>query len=342
MKPLSIYASCTMAPRWVERFDNEYTFEFRDWWATKTLLPKAEFIPKLAGRHILITEFDEVDRDVIEASPDLFMIADCRGGTVNIDKDAATEHGVIVTNTPGGNAESVADLTVALMVMISRNLLRGINTLYSGGWVEAGFEQTYLNHMGLELPGKTVGLIGMGFVGQRTAHRLRGFDMHVLGYDPYVKQEAVSDLGVTMVDMDTLLAEADYVSLHVPVLPSTRGMFGAREFGLMKPSAFFINTARAALVDEAAMVDALTDRKIAGAALDVFHTEPLPSDYPLLKLPNVIALPHLGGATFEVADHHAQIAYESIQGFLSGSPINVQNPDALAAATEKMRSVVGS
>ena len=340
MKSLSIYASCTMAPRWVERFNNEFAFEFRDWWATKTLLPKAEFIPKLAERHILITEFDEIDREVIEAAPDLFMIADCRSGTVNIDKDAATEHGIIVCNTPGRNAEAVADLTVTLMVMAARNLLRGINTLYSGDWVTVGFAQTYLNHMGYELPGKTVGLIGMGFVGQRTAHRLRGFDVKIVGYDPYVQQDAVTDLGVTMVDLDTLLGQSDFVSLHVPVLPSTRGMFGVREFGLMKPSAYFINTARAALVDEAAMVDALTSGKIAGAALDVFHTEPLPRDYPLLKLPNVIAIPHLGGATFEVSDHHAQIAYESIQGFLGGNPINVQNPDALAAATDKMKATV--
>lgn len=155
----------------------------------------------------------------------------CRSGTGNIDKEAATEHGIIVCNTPGRNAEAVTDLTVTLMVMVARNLLRSINTLYSGDWVEVGFDQTYLNHVGYELPGKTIGLVGMGFVGQRTAHGLRGIDVNMLGSDPYVRQDAVADLGVAMVDLDTLLQQSDFVSLHVPVLPSTRGMFGEREFG---------------------------------------------------------------------------------------------------------------
>jgi phosphoglycerate dehydrogenase-like enzyme len=172
---------------------------------------------------------------------------------------------------------------------------------------------------------------------------LRGFDVdRMLGYDPFVSAETMAEWRIEKVELDDLLRRSDIVSLHAPATKATTGMIGAREFGLMKPSAYLINTARAALVDEASLIDMLTNQKIAGAALDVFYQEPISADHPLLQLPHVVALPHIGGASLEVADHHSRIAYENLMRFLSGEPINVVNPAALEAAQARLTHMVNS
>lgn len=333
---MKIFASCNMPSQWVQRFSSEFEFDFHDWGANKALLPRDEFLARLAGCPVLITEFDDIDAAVMDANPDLAAIVDCRGTPVNIDIDAATQRGIAVMNTPGRNADAVADLTAALMVMIARGLLPAIRLMESGGWEQQGFKNFYLSHLGREVAGTTVGLIGVGAVGRKVAYRLRGFDVNLLGFDPYVKQADVDALGIQMMALDDLLQQSDFVSLHAPITPQTTGMIGAREFGLMKPTAYFVNTARAVLVDEQALINAVTNERIAGAALDVFHQEPLPTDYPLLGLPNVVAIPHLGGATVEVAAHHSRIAYDSIQGLLRGEPINVVNQPAFDRAHERL------
>ncbi|MEL6151169.1 MAG: NAD(P)-dependent oxidoreductase [Chloroflexota bacterium] len=325
-----------MPPQWVERFSAEFEFDFHDWGSTKTLLPQDEFFGRLQGCPILITEFDEVTADVIAQCPDLVAIVDCRGNPVNIDIDAATAHNIAVMNTPGRNATAVAELTIALMVFVGRDLVTASREIEEGEWEKQGFKGFYLNHFGNEVAQSTVGLVGVGAVARKVAKRLQGFDVKLLGYDPFVMQEQVDDLNIDMVGLDDLLQQSDFVSLHAPITPETTSMIGAREFDMMKPSAYLINTARAVLVEEAALLDAVVNNRIAGAGLDVFHQEPLSPTYPLLRQPNVIAIPHLGGATHQIPYHHSEIAYNNIKALLAGSPVNIVNRDVVDAVLARL------
>ncbi|MEL7234998.1 MAG: NAD(P)-dependent oxidoreductase, partial [Chloroflexota bacterium] len=176
----------------------------------------------------------------------------------------------------------------------------------------------------------------VGAVARKVAKRLQGFDVKLLGYDPFVMQEQVDDLNIDMVGLDDLLQQSDFVSLHAPITPETTSMIGAREFDMMKPSAYLINTARAVLVEEAALLDAVVNNRIAGAGLDVFHQEPLSPTYPLLRQPNVIAIPHLGGATHQIPYHHSEIAYNNIKALLAGSPVNIVNRDVVDAVLARL------
>jgi len=339
---MKIFASGNLSQRWLDRFREHFELDYYDWGSRGEFLPEDEFIQRLQGASILITEADEVTGTIMDSAPDLALIIDCRAATVNVDVKAATERGIVVCNTPGRNADAVADLTIAMMVMVLRKVWPGLKHLHDGTWHEWGFDRSYLWNRGHELPEKTVGLIGLGAVGRKVAYRLQGFDVTLLGYDPFVSQADAASLGIEMAGLDDLLIRSDIVSLHAPITPQTKGMIGRREFELMKPSAYFINTARAVLVDEAALIEALTNHRIAGAALDVFHQEPLPADYVLFTLPNVVALPHIGGATFEVTDHHSRIAYQTLMSFLDGKPVNVVNPEALASAQARLGTYRGS
>lgn len=339
---LRIFASGTITPRWLARFSEDFEIDYFDRAGEERSLSSAELIERLQGCQVLITELDQIGTTIMNAAPDLAAIIDCRAAAVNIDIDAATERGIVVFNTPGRNADAVADLTIALMVMALRNVGLAMQNVRSNDWFERGLQESYLLHRGHELPGKTVGLVGVGIIGRKVAARLRGSDVKILGYDPFVSADDMAKWQIEKVQLDDLLRQADIISLHAPVTKATTGMIGAREFGLMKPTTYFINTARAALVDEASLMDVLTNRKIAGAALDVFHQEPLPADHPLLQLPHVVVLPHIGGATLEVADHHSRIAYENLTKFLDGDPINIINPAAVEAAYNRLTQVSNS
>jgi phosphoglycerate dehydrogenase-like enzyme len=183
---------------------------------------------------------------------------------------------------------------------------------------------------GNELWGKTVGIVGLGAVGREVAKRLKGFDTELLVYDPYVSAEVIEHLGAQNVDLKTLLTTADVVTLHAPLTEETRGMLGREELGLMKPSAFLINTARSELTDEGALYAALKEGGIGGAALDVFAEEPPPADHPLLQLPNVIATPHIGGNTWEIPAHQSRIVVSDLERIFQGKrPLHVVNPETL-------------
>ena len=183
---------------------------------------------------------------------------------------------------------------------------------------------------GTELWNKTVGLVGLGAIGRKVAARLKPFEMNLIAYDPYIDPKIPKELGIELVNLDELLIRSDFVSLHASVTPESRGMLGAREFNLMKPTAYFINTARAALIDETALYEALASHEIAGAGLDVFMDEPPPPDYPLLTLDNVVATPHIGGNTHEVVTRQSQIVTSDIMRVLRGErPLYVVNPEVL-------------
>ncbi len=235
-----------------------------------------------------IAGLDVIDASVIERAERLTVIARYGVGVSNVDLEAAKQRGIAVTVTPGANSKSVAELTIAQMLNLLRPMLVASADTRQGGWMRT---------KGLSLEGKTVGLVGFGAIGHEVARRLEGFDCHVVAHDPVMDTAFAAAHKVEVVTLPDLLAQADIVSLHVPVLDSTREMVNAEFLALMKPGAVLINTARGELIDEEALVAALESGKVKGAALDVFQVEPPGADHPLMRFPQVIPTPHMGSHT---------------------------------------------
>jgi D-3-phosphoglycerate dehydrogenase len=235
-----------------------------------------------------IAGLDTIDRRVINAADCLRVIARYGVGVDSVDLEAAREKGIVVTNTPGANSGSVAELAIGLLLALARNMVSAALATKSGSWPRLA---------GLSLEGKTIGLIGLGAVGRQVARRLAGFDCHILAYDPLVPESRATGLGVRMLPMEEVIAQADFLSLHCPLNDQTRALVNAELIKKMKTGAFLINTARGELVDEVALLQALKNGKLKGAALDVFVNQPPAADNALLALPQVIATPHMGAHT---------------------------------------------
>jgi len=234
----------------------------------------------------------KVTADVLENTGRLKVIGRAGVGVDNIDVEAATRKGVVVMNTPGGNSVAVAELTVGLMLVLLRQLVPAIASTKGGRWEKKRFAG------GHELFRKTVGLVGFGSIGQLVAQRCLAFGTTVIAYDPH-PVEASRRLGVQIVPLDELFRRADIVSLHVPLMENTRNLVGRAQLGLMRKGSYLVNCARGGIVDEAALADALRDGTLSGAAMDVFATEPVPKDHPLLSLESFLCTPHLGASTEE-------------------------------------------
>lgn len=298
----------------------------------KRLLAGRKLVRALAGVDVFVTEVDQVRSRVLEQADQLQVVACCRAEPVNVDIGAATDRGIPVLYTPGRNAQAVADLTVGLMLMSLRKIPQAMDILLQEDGPQGMVKMAvaFFDLKGSELCGKTVGIIGFGAVGREVAKRLRGFDTDLIVHDPYLSPDVVEEAGARCVDLPTLLRQADIVTIHTQLTEETRGMLGPQEFGLMKPTAHFINTARGELTDEEALHSVLMEGGIGGAALDVFAQEPPPADHPLLQLPNVVATPHIGGNTLEIPAHQSRIVVSDLERLFQGArPLNVVNPETL-------------
>jgi len=271
----------------------------------------AEVTRDLDAFHVLVVQFAPIGRRFLEAAANLRVIGVLRGGMENVDVRTATDRGITILNTPGRNARAVAECALGMILSEIRNIARSHACLKSGDW-----RRTFPNSDAIpELYEKTVGLIGYGAVGRLVAGYLDAFGSRILAYDPFAEGDAAP---ATLVDLETLLRESDVVSIHARLTDETHHLVGEKELALMKPSAVVVNTARSGLIDEAALVRALSERRIMGAALDVFDTEPLPPDHPLAKLDNVTITPHLAGSTVDAFHNSPKRMAEHLTRMLKG------------------------
>ena len=285
---------------------------------------KKEIIAGVRGKDALICLLtDKIDGEVMDASPHLKIIANYAVGYDNIDVEEATRRGIIVTNTPGVLTETVADLTWALIMAIARRIVEGDKLMRQGKF--KGWAPKLL--LGSDIYGKTLGIIGAGRIGTAVAKRAAGFNMKILYYDMEKKEEIEKECNAKFVDLETLLKEADFVSLHIPLTPETFHIIGEKELKMMKKTAYLINTARGKCVDEKALVKALKEGWIRGAALDVFENEPEISPE-LKEMDNVVLTPHIGSASYETRSRMAIIVAENVIAALNGKiPPNCINPE---------------
>jgi D-3-phosphoglycerate dehydrogenase len=275
-----------------------------------------ELTEALAGVDAIISGTDELTGGVLRSAPSLKTIAKHGVGVDNIDLDSARDLGVIVTSTPGAIHDSVADLTLALILALARQVIPAHQSMVEGNW--KGF-------IGSELRGKTLGIVGLGRIGKEVCVRGKAFGMNVIAFDPYPNETFAAEHLVTFVNLDELLANSDYVSVHAGVAQPERPMLGAVEFALMKPGARLINTARGNLIDEAALAAALNDGRLAGAGLDVFASEP-PAGSPLITCSNVVLTPHIGGQTREGLLRMGQMTVDNCLAALAGRPPHYRVP----------------
>ena len=275
---------------------------------------RAELIPALASANaVLVRSATKMDAEAIAAAPNLKVIARAGVGLDNVDIPAATAAGVLVVNAPASNIVSAAELAVSLLLAVARNVVPANLALKNGHWKRSQFG-------GVELQDKTVGIIGMGKIGMLVAQRLAGFDMKFVAYDPYVKSAPSGGPEIKMVSLDELLAESDFVTIHIPKTAETNGLIDTAALAKMKPTAFVINAARGGVLDESALFDALTAGTIAGAGLDVYATEPC-TDSPLFALDNVVATPHLGASTEEAQEKAGVAVAESVVAAFAGTEV---------------------
>jgi lactate dehydrogenase-like 2-hydroxyacid dehydrogenase len=300
-----------------------------EYWTQAERPPREELTRRIQDKEGLVCLLTErVNEELLRAAPKLRIAANVAVGYDNIDVAACTQRGVVATNTPGVLDETTADFAWTLLMAVARRLGEGETLARSGNWKGWDLDQL----VGADVWGKTLGIVGFGRIGRAVARRAAGFQMKVIYTDAQrVSQDVETALNAEFRDFNTLLADSDFVSVHVPLLKETRGLFDAPRFYRMKPTSFLINTSRGPVVDEAALVHALEIGKIAGAALDVFENEPF--IHPGLKRPNVVLAPHIASASIETRTKMACIAAENVTAIFKGQrPPNMLNPEVLTTS----------
>jgi glyoxylate reductase len=292
-------------------------------WGEELPVPRDVLLEKVRdidGLYSLLT--DRVDDELLDSAPRLRVVSNMAVGYDNIDVPACTARGIPVGHTPGVLTDTTADFAFALLMTAARRVVEGADYVRAGRWKTWG--PTLL--MGQDVHGATLGIVGIGRIGQAVARRARGFDMRIVYHDPYISDAGLKD--ATSVDLATLLAESDFVTLHVPLTETTHHLIGQEELNKMKPSAVLVNTARGGVVDLEALYVALKKGQIAYAALDVTEPEPIPIDHPLLTLANCVVAPHIASASVATRTKMATIAAENLLAGLEGNPLpHCVNPE---------------
>jgi glyoxylate reductase len=299
-----------------------------DLWPDEAPPSKEEIIRRIKDKQALVSLLtDPIDEEVINSAPNLRIIAQYAVGFDNIDLKAATKRGIYVTNTPEVLTETTADFAFALMLAVARRVVEADKYVRNGKWKVAWHP---LMMLGEDVHGRTLGIVGLGRIGSAVARRAKGFDMKILYYDVIRREDLERELGIKYVDLETLLRESDFVTIHTPLTPETYHLIGEKQLRMMKKTAFLINTSRGKVVDQKALYKALKEGWIAGAALDVFEQEPISMDDPLLELENVVLAPHIASATHETRSKMAEIVAENLLAFKRGEvPPTLVNKDVL-------------
>jgi D-3-phosphoglycerate dehydrogenase len=325
-------------PAELERLRVGHEVVYESWIEQRRMLSPDDLAARLAGEgfEAVVVEAEFVTRDVLEGAPGLRVVASARGKPVNVDVSAATERGVVVLQTPGRNAESVADLCLAMILDRLRHVSAAAAAVQRGEWT-FGLDDRgmvpYIRFRGVELGGRTLALLGFGAVARAVARRARAFGMAVRALDPYCDAAVFADQGVARVEsLGALLRDADVLSVHVEQTPETTGMLGEAQLRMLPRGAVVVNTARPRVVDQDALVALLRSGHLGGVALDVFQPEPVPTAHPILQEPGALVLPHIGGATGDVVRHHSRMIREDMERLARGErPLRCANPAVLDA-----------
>lgn len=273
-------------------------------------------------KDIIVVHVASINKEIIDACENLKVAAVLRGGYENADVKTLTERGIKLINAPWRSAHAVADFTVGMMIAENKNIARSHKLICEGKWCKNFANQEYIHDM----CACTVGIIGFGYIGQRVVERLKGFGSNVVVYDPFLDPKIIEKAGCTAVTFEELLEQSDFITVHIRLSEKTSKFIGAEQFEKMKPTAYFINTARAGIVDTDALIHALQTKSIGGAAIDVFDEEPLPSDSPFLKLDNVTLTSHLAGTSCDTMRNSVEIGFDDIKNYLQGLPMkNLRN-----------------
>ena len=276
-----------------------------------------EYLKKIEDADVLVVPYSAVGKQLLEHAKKLKFVGVMRSGIENIDVEECKKRGIPVSNCPGRVSEPVAEMTVAFIL----DVVRGITYINKKWKPGDGFASIGMRKLMKDV---TIGLVGFGIIAKKVVQKMKGFDCKFLAYDPFVQQEDADVYGVKMVELDQLMSCSDIVSVHARLLPETENLVGAEQLSLMKPTAYLINTARAGLVDEDALIRLLRDQRIQGAALDVFRTEPLPDDHILRRLDNVIITHHMAGGAGDPIKIALEIMFEEVERFVSGAPLQHQ------------------
>ncbi|HJC32534.1 MAG TPA: 2-hydroxyacid dehydrogenase [Candidatus Anaerobutyricum faecale] len=315
----------------------------KDGWAIGLAkMEEEELMEKSKDADIIVTSYDDITRKVIENAPNLKLIACTRATPVNVDMQAAKERGIPVIYTPGRNSDTTAEMTIGLMLSIARRIPMAYKALKEGKFTadpnavketKEGLKvdmvwdmkpgSPYVVFKGTQLKGKTLGIVGYGSIGRRVGKIARAIGMELLIYDPFLCPIDIEEVGVKKAErLEELMTNSDFITCHMKVTPQTTGIISREMIALMKPTAYFINSSRGAILDEQALIDALREKRIAGAAFDVYAKEPIASNHPYItELDNVVITPHIAGATDDVLVNHTKQIVADIQRFIEGRPM---------------------